>query len=109
MMATYPALVQLLRILGRGDALAALGLQHEPDPADLSDEQRERLAALVDAQIDNVATELVDEAAASDDVADRASALAFVRERLAEFGDLLGPGQADLLLDAAARLVAAWD
>jgi hypothetical protein len=40
MMATYPALVQLLRLLGRADALAALGLEAEPEPATLTETQR---------------------------------------------------------------------
>jgi len=108
-MASYPALRQLLRILGRAEALAALGCADEPDPATLTPAQREGLALLVDAAGANVASALVAEAAASDDVTGRAAGLGFVRDRLAAFGDLLTPEQAAAVLALAEQRTADWE
>lgn len=108
-MASYPALMHLTRILGRADTLAALGCAGEPDPATLTAAQRERLSLLVDARLESVATALVDEAAASDDVTGRGAGRGFVRDRLATFGDLLTPEQAAALLALAEQLTADWD
>ena len=108
-MASYSALRQLTRILGRTEALAALGCAGEPEPTTLTPRQRERLARLVDGALANVATALVAEAAASDDVTGRAAGLGFVRDRLAAFGDLLTPEQAAALLARAEQLTAGWD
>ncbi len=107
-MAAYPALVQLLRLLGRDDALAALDVDSEPDPAALSEPQRQRLSALVDAALENVAAELVNEAAASDDVTSPAAGLTFVNDRIAAFADLLNAEQAERLRGEAARLLDGW-
>ncbi|HEY7294005.1 MAG TPA: hypothetical protein VH916_03145 [Dehalococcoidia bacterium] len=109
MMAAFPALVQLIRLLGRADTLAALGVDAEPDPATLSAAQRERLQALLDAALENVAAELVDEAAVSDDVTAREAGLAFVADRISSFADLLSAEQADRLRAEAARLVEGWE
>ncbi|HLZ68440.1 MAG TPA: hypothetical protein VKV26_00880 [Dehalococcoidia bacterium] len=107
-MAAYPALVQLIRLLGRADALAALGVESEPDPATLSATQRETLAALVDGALENIAAELAGEAASNDDVTDRAAGLAFIDDRIAAFADLLSAEQGARLHDEAARLVEDW-
>ena len=107
-MTSYPAFVRLARLLGRSDVLAALELDAELDPAELSEAQRARLQELVDAGLDGVAVQLVDEAAASDDVADRAGALSFVVEQVRGFGDLLAPEQARRLLDLAEAATADW-
>lgn len=107
-MTTYPALVQLIRMLGRGPALEALGLAEEPDPEALDEPQRERLQALVEQQLEPLASELVNEAAASDDVTDGAAARAWIGDRIAGFADLLGPGQAERLRGAVAARTADW-
>lgn len=107
-MASYPALVQLIRLLGRPEALRALGLDEEPALEALDDARLARLQALLDQQIENVAAELVSEAAASDDVSGRESARAWLADRLAGFAGLLAPGQAERLGDAAAALTADW-
>lgn len=107
-MASYPAFVQLIRLLGRQEALQALALDDEPDPDTLDDAQLARLQALVDQQLENVVAELVSEAAASDDVSGRAGARAWIADRVAGFAGLLAPGQAERLRDAAAALTADW-
>ncbi len=108
-MAAYPALVQLARLLGRADTLAALAVESEPDPAALSDEQRERLAELLDSRLESVASELTGEAACSDDVTSRAAGLAYVEDRIAAFGDLLRADQAERLRREATRLLDEWE
>lgn len=108
-MAAYPALVQLIRLLGRADVLAALGVDTEPDPAALRDAQRDRLGELVDGRLQSVAAELVDEAAASDDVTNRAAGTVFVADRILAFADLLRGDQAARLQAEAARLLEGWE
>jgi hypothetical protein len=107
-MTTYPALVQLVRLLGRTAALAAIAAEVEPEPAGLTEKQRGSLATLLDARMEEVATRLVDEAAASDDVSGRAAAIAFVQDRITSFGDLVNPHQAERLLGLASEAVAGW-
>lgn len=107
-MAVYPALVQLVRMLGRADTLAALGVESEPEPNELSAAQRDRLSVLIDAQLENVASELIDEAAASDDVHDRATALQFIGDRIAGFRDLLTAEQVERLAEGISSGVADW-
>ncbi|HZQ36699.1 MAG TPA: hypothetical protein VFD32_12255 [Dehalococcoidia bacterium] len=108
-MAAYPALVQLVRLLGRAEALTALGVETEPDPAMVSVEQRARLAELLEARLERVSAQLVDEAAASDDVTNRAAGMAFVDDRIAAFVDLLCGDQPERLRAAAARLLEGWE
>jgi hypothetical protein len=56
-----------------------------------------------------VAGELVDEAAASDDVTSAEAGRAFIADRIAAFGDLLTAEQAEWLGDEAARLIDGWE
>ncbi len=107
-MTTYPGLVQLLRILGRNTALAAIGAPSEPDPGSLTEAQRASLSALIDGSLETIALRLVDEAVASDDVGDSASAVQFVADRIATFDDLMDPVQAAQLNRLAAEAVAGW-
>jgi hypothetical protein len=107
-MAGYPAFVQLVRLLGREGALKALSLDVEPDPSELSGQQIARLQELVEAELDSIALQLVEEAAASDDVSNREGALAFVRDRVRGFGDLLTPDQARRLKELAETSTADW-
>lgn len=107
-MTTYPGLVQLLRMLGRNDALTAIGTPSEPDPASLTAAQRASLSALIDARLKTIAQRLVDEAAASDDVGDAASAVQFVGDRIAGFDDLMDSVQAAQLNRLVAEAVAGW-
>ncbi|MHB8577083.1 MAG: hypothetical protein ACYDCQ_17360 [Dehalococcoidia bacterium] len=107
-MATYPALVQLLRLLGRDQALAALGLETEPDPDALSDTQRERLAGLVEANLDAVVAELVQEAASSDDVFDAARGRSWIADRVAGYRGLITDDLAAAILAAAEGAIESW-
>jgi hypothetical protein len=109
MMAAYPALVQLARLLGRAETLAALGTDTEPDPATLTSEQRERLAELLDARLESVASELAGEAVASDDVTSREAGMAWIGDRIALFGELLRADQAERLRGETARLLEGWE
>jgi hypothetical protein len=107
-MATYPALVQLVRMLGRQDALSALGVVEEPDPTALDDAQRDRLRSLVEMRLESVAAELANEAGASDDVTDSAGGRVWIDDRLAAFDDLLEPDQRERLREAAYRFTRDW-
>jgi hypothetical protein len=82
--------------------------------ARLLQDDRLRSASLDEAQaaIDNrmelLASGLLEEATASDDVLDRESALEFVRSRLAYFGTLVRDDQQALLLDDIRGKIEAW-
>ncbi len=107
-MMTYPGLVQLLRMLGRNAALEAIGAESEPDPDSLTAQQRAILSALIETHLETIAQQLADEAAASDDVGDSASAIQFAGDRIASFSDLMLPVQADRLNRLVADAVAGW-
>lgn len=107
-MAAYPGFVRLVRLLGREHTLAALALDNEIEPDRLMPSQRARLSALVDSAADSLATQLVDEAAANDDVSDRPAATAFVQEEIRIFGDLLSSSQAARILAHAQSLIDGW-
>src|SRR4051812_46728426 len=107
-MSDYPAFVRLIRLVGREAVMNALSLPTDPDPSGLTEQQRSRLQELVDAEIESVAVQLVQEAAASDDVSSREDALAFVREQVQGFGDLLTADQAAHLERLAADATADW-
>ncbi|MBI4570594.1 MAG: hypothetical protein HY723_01490 [Chloroflexi bacterium] len=66
------------------------------------------LRAFVAARLDEIARRLVEEAAASDDVVDRASAAAYLEDRLATLGDLLSKEQAARVRRAFADRTSAW-
>lgn len=81
------AMAQLARLLGRwglAEELAGLGQ---------GEAARERLRRLVRGELSRLTEGLLREAAACDDVTDRASALAYLEERLTFFGDLLDEEQ----------------
>ena len=97
-------LLQLARLVGP-DAFAErfgppLLLETIPDV--------EALRALVRERIDHVARGLVEEAAASDDVIDTASAIAYLDDRLRTLDDLLSPQQADRIRSAFREGTAGW-
>jgi hypothetical protein len=64
--------------------------------------------AAIDAKMPLLASGLLEEATASDDVLDRESALEFVRSRLAYFGPLVRDDQKALLLDDIRGRIEAW-
>lgn len=93
-MATDPeALAQLARLLGN-DALRTSS----------ADEVR----AAVSGDVERLADGLVAEAAASDDVSDGESALAFLQMRIDFFKDLLEPGAGTRLWQAVQAKIDAW-
>jgi hypothetical protein len=64
--------------------------------------------AAIDEKMPLLASGLLEEATASDDVLDRQSALEFVRSRLAYFGPLVRDDQNALLLDDIWGRIQAW-
>ncbi len=68
----------------------------------------EALRALVEERLDHVARGLVEEAAASDDVIDAASAITYLEDRLRTLDDLLTPQQADRIRSAFREGTAGW-
>ncbi|MSQ61901.1 MAG: hypothetical protein EXR43_04910 [Dehalococcoidia bacterium] len=104
---TAAQLMRLARLIGREEFRAALPVPEGTPELDAG--QRARLALLIDERQDAVAGTLVEEAAASDDVVDSASASAFAADRLAELDDLLTPGQRDTILARFDTLTAGWD
>jgi hypothetical protein len=87
------ALVQIARLLGDD------GLRHASDV---------EVAAAVEHGFSRLADALVDEAAASDDVIDRKSALVYLDDRLSFLGALLEEGQRGRLREALVERVAGW-
>lgn len=93
-MATDPeAQTQLARLLGDESLRSA---------------SRDQLAAAADARFDLLVDGIVAEAAASDDVLDRDSALTFVQLRLRSFAGVLSQEQASRLLGAVQEKIASW-
>ena len=80
---------QLARLLGDEALPASLPTGLSAGEGALSDEQSERLRASVEAGLPRIARGLLEEAVASDDVVDAASADAFLEDRLLFLGDLL--------------------
>ena len=93
---------QLARLVGHDVFVARFG------PLDAADPDSAALGALIDERSDEIATALVGEAAASDDVIDPESAQAFVEDRLHTLGDLLTPEQAERLITAVIGKTSAW-
>jgi len=68
-----------------------------------------RLRALLDERLDRLARGLLEEAVASDDVVDAASAEAYLEDRLAFFGDILTEEQRGRVKEAYMQAVRRWD
>ena len=93
-MASDPeALAQLARLLGN----QALRTSNEIE-----------VRAAASAEIDRLADGLVAEAAASDDVTDRETALAFIDDRLRFLAELLGTDTGTRLRSAVQAKIEAW-
>ncbi|HXG42050.1 MAG TPA: hypothetical protein VNL95_04920 [Dehalococcoidia bacterium] len=102
------ALLQLARILGDEVVLVPLGLSRRHLPAALEEGQRRRLQAVLDGQLPRLAEALLVEAVANDDVVDRASALAYLEDRLRSLGQLLSPQQIEGLRHRLRSLRVPW-
>ena len=95
---------QLSRILG-ADEVTPLGLT---PGTEATPEQLAALGRLIDRRIDQFAIAMLEEAAASDDVIDPASANAYLEDRLNFFSDVLTPGQREAIRESFARQVEHW-
>ena len=93
---------QLARLIGHDVFVDRFG------PLDAADPGPTALGALIDERSDEIATSLIGEAAASDDVIDPDSARAFVDDRLRTLGDLLTAEQAERLLTAFVGKTSGW-
>jgi hypothetical protein len=68
-----------------------------------------RLRALLDERLERLARGLLEEAVASDDVVDAASAEAYLDDRLAFFGDILTEQQRGRVRATYTQAVRRWD
>jgi hypothetical protein len=102
------AILQLARLTGRDAFLQAIGQSSGEEPAELSDQQLEDVHALVDASINRIASGVLDEAMASDDVIDSASALVYLDDRLDFLGDLLTREQRENISAKVEGQVKSW-
>lgn len=67
-----------------------------------------RLRALLDERLDRLARGLLEEAVASDDVLDAASAEAYLEDRLAFFGDVLTVAQRERVREFFTQVPRGW-
>jgi hypothetical protein len=95
---------QLARLLGD----EALPASVSADEGALSSEQMERLRASVEASLPRLAQGLLEEAVASDDVVDTASADAFLEDRLLFLGDLLTEEQSRAIREEYRKASERW-
>jgi hypothetical protein len=77
-------------------------------PPQTAEPDGDSLRTLINQRLDEVARALVEEAAASDDVLDVESALAYLDDRLRTLGALVTPAQADRLRAAFVERTKAW-
>jgi hypothetical protein len=95
-------LYQLARLVGSDVFVMRFG------PIDSAEPDREELRSLIDERCNEIAAALVDEAAASDDVIDPASAKAYVDDRLEQLDEFITPEQAERLLTAFVGKTSGW-
>ena len=95
-------LLQIARLVGAEAFAERFG------PPQTAQPDLDALRALVEERLDQVAQRLVEEAAASDDVIDAASAAAYLEDRLRTLGDVLTPGQAERIRAAFEECTVAW-
>jgi hypothetical protein len=94
-------LAQLARLLGAEELHRALAREDEGIDAG-------RLQALLEEGLERLARGLLEEAAASDDVVDAASAETYLEDRLAFFGELLSEGQRQRVRELYLEAVRRW-
>ncbi len=95
-------LAQLARLLGAEELHSALARQGEG--IDVG-----RLQAFLGERLERLARGLLEEAVASDDVVDAASAEMYLEDRLAFFGELLSEGQRQRVRELYLEAVRRWD
>ena len=102
------AIVQLARLLGKVEFYRRLSLDEGAEPAALDEERLAALRALVGERLGLFTEALAVEAVVSDDVIDAASAMVYLEDRLAFFGELLTEEQRQGVRKGFGRLVARW-
>jgi hypothetical protein len=98
-------LAQLSRLLGADDLRSLVGRGREGggEGVDLA-----RLRSFFDARVEPLARALLEEAVASDDVVDAASAETYLEDRLAFFGELLSEEQGRRVRASYMETVRRW-
>jgi hypothetical protein len=98
-------LAQLARLLGAEELRSALARQGrgEGEGIDVA-----RLRAFLEERLERLARGLLEEAVASDDVVDAASAETYLEDRLAFFGELLSEGQRRRVREAFMAAAGRW-
>ena len=95
-------LLQIARLVGAGAFAERFGPPQRAEP------DVEALRSLVGERLDEVATSLVAEAAASDDVTDQPSALAYLDDRLRTLRDVIAPEHADRVRASFRERIKEW-
>ena len=98
-------LAQLARLLGAEELRSALARQGESEGEGID---VGRLRAFIEERLERLARGLLEEAVASDDVVDAASAEAYLEDRLAFFGELLTEEQRQRLRQTWRKVVREW-
>lgn len=96
------AIMQLARLIGLEQFLERFGSPRTAEP------EQEALTVLIEERLAAIASGLVGEAAASDDVIDATSAQAFLEDRLRTFSELIGEGQQGSLRASFAESTKDW-
>lgn len=107
-MASFAAIQQMARILGRDEFAQRLALPADETPSSLTPEQITALQTLAEEHIDDLVRAMLEEAAACDDVISAASALAYLEERLAFLGELLTAEQKEKVRLGFDQYVSQW-
>ena len=94
--------LQIARLLG-GDVF-----EQRFGPPQTAEPDLDAFRALVDERLDRIAAALVEEAAASDDVIDRASANASLDDRLRTLAEVIDDAQAGRVRAAFGELTREW-
>lgn len=95
-------LLQLARLAGLDAFSERFG------PPQTADPPPDALRELIQERLDAIARALIEEAAASDDVIDAASAQTYLEDRLATLRDVLSPEQADRLREGFREGTKSW-
>jgi len=107
-MASFAAIQQMARILGRDEFGQRLGLPLGQTPPSLTSEQVTALQSLAEEHIDDIVRAMLEEAAACDDVISAGSALAYLDDRLVFLGELLTEDQKERVRQGFARYASQW-
>jgi hypothetical protein len=108
-MASFQAIQQLARILGREEFARSLDLPAGQLPPSLTAEQVDALHSLAEEHIEDLVRAMLSEAAACDDLTNAASALAYLDDRLATFGELLTDEQKESVRARFQEYASKWE